>query len=242
MEQRNRGFAGELRASGELGRLMANPIWYGAGAPRGDGRPVLVLPGLFGNDLYLMPLHGWLMRLGYRPVLSTLAVNAGCPETLRGSAQRSLEAQLRPGQRAAIIGHSRGGMLGWAMAAALGERISQLVLLGSPAAAVASMMSRGSIDPTGVAASRVAEASNVARRILSPRCNVPECGCPYVTDMRRPLNGATKVTSIYSTEDPIVPASACRVMGAENIEVRGSHSGLAQNVEVYRALARVLAT
>ena len=202
---------------------------------------VLVIPGLFGNDLYLAPLHGWLARMGYRPVISTLALNAGCPETLRTAVQRHFESQLRPGQKAAIIGHSRGGMLGWAIAAALPDRVSKLVLLGSPAGAVAALMGRGSMNPAGVASSRVAEASNVARRILSPQCDVPACGCPYVRDMTRGLPPGLKLTSIFSLEDPIVPATACRLPGAENIEVHGSHSGLAQNAEVYRALGRVLA-
>jgi hypothetical protein len=40
--------------------------------------------------------------------------------------------------------------------------------------------------------------------------------------------------------DPIVPASACSVDGARNIEVSGTHSGLAFNPAVYRILAEEL--
>ena len=245
MARRAGGIVGESRAPGELIRLMTSPVWLGSGVARGDGRPVLVLPGLFGNDLYLAPLHGWLMRIGYRPVISTLAINAGCPETLRVAAQRNFESQLRPGQKGAIIGHSRGGMLGWAIAAALGPRISHLVLLGSPAGAVAAMMRQGSFDSTGAsvgASATVVRAGNIARRVLSPQCDVPACGCPYVRDMSASLHPSMKITSIGSTEDTIVPAAICIVPGAENLQVRGSHSGLAQNVDVYRHIGRVLAS
>src|SRR5262249_40380798 len=66
----------ESRAVTELAQLHSAPIFYGRGAPRGDGRVVLVVPGLFGNDVYLGPLRGWLRRIGYTPVRSSLVVNA----------------------------------------------------------------------------------------------------------------------------------------------------------------------
>ena len=40
----------------------------------------------------------------------------------------------------------------------------------------------------------------------------------------------------------IVPPSASTVPGAENVQVAGSHSGLVANGEVYRHVARFLAT
>ena len=59
--------------------------------------------------------------------------------------------------------------------------------------------------------------------------------------MTRGPHPSTRVTSIFSIEDPVVPAAACRLSGAENVEVRGSHSGLAQNAQVFAHLGRVLA-
>ena len=131
----------EARVGAELARLLAHPIYTGRGVPRGDKRAVLVLPGLFANDLYLEPLHRWLRRIGYTPLRSTLLVNVGCPQELRQQVEAHLEAQrkLRPG-RVAIIGHSRGGILAWAIAAGMGRDVSTLVLLGSPAPAVVRSM------------------------------------------------------------------------------------------------------
>jgi len=240
----DRGVEGEARMAGEFARLAASPVFYGAGVPRGDGRPVLVLPGLFGNDLYLGPLHGWLMRVGYRPVISTIPLNAGCPDRLRERAQSALEtaARGRKGQ-VAIIGHSRGGMLGWSIAAELGERVSHLCLLGSPAGALARMLQQNRFDIRAIPAnSAVVNAGRAAQRVLTPRCDFPACGCAYVRALGRGLSPSTKVISIFSTDDPIVPAEACPVPGATNVEVTGSHSGLAQNVAVYRELGRFLAS
>ena len=97
------------------------------------------------------------------------------------------------------------------------------------------------IERTGVAAQPVAAAGARALQLLDPDCTVPHCGCPYPEDIRRPLSGATRVLSIYSRDDQVVGPGSCRLAQGTNIEVRGTHSGLVYNREVYPALARFLA-
>ena len=72
-----RSLQSEAFALGELAQLMAAPVNYGFGVPRGDGRYVLVLPGMFASDTYLYPMRAWLDRIGYRAVRSTLRRCAG---------------------------------------------------------------------------------------------------------------------------------------------------------------------
>ena len=48
-----------------------------AGLPRGDGRPVLVSPGLGNTDRSNFVLRGMLRRLGYRPYPWRLGRNFG---------------------------------------------------------------------------------------------------------------------------------------------------------------------
>lgn len=236
----------EARALGELAALHRDPVFYGRGVPRGDGRVVVAIPGLFGTDNYLRPLRGWLARIGYSPARSTLSINAGCPDRLRTQVERSLARHLarRPGPLC-VVGHSRGGMLAWALASRFQEQVSHLVLLGSPAPAVVTMMVQGDPLTAGtastVARSSVAAAGASALRLLDPDCSVPNCGCPYTDDLRRPLSPATRVLSIYSRDDPIVAPSACAVAGGDNVEIGGSHGGLAHNRAAYVTLARFLA-
>jgi pimeloyl-ACP methyl ester carboxylesterase len=215
----------------------------------GDGRVVLVLPGLFGNDLYLQPLHQWLRRIGYRPHRSTLAVNAGCPDRLRSQVETSLRRAMKrhPGP-VALVGHSRGGMLAWALASRLQADASHLVLLGSPAPTLVRALREGlTYPPPGVAASPVAHAGARAMQLLDPDCNMPACECPYPQDVRRPLSSGTRVLAISSRDDQVVPARASQVgdgvvAGAQNIEVGGTHSGLIFNRAVYGHLATFLAS
>jgi len=233
----------EAAALGELAALQLDPCFAGVGVPRGDGRTVLVLPGLFGNDFYLQPLHRWLRRIGYRPASSTLSINAGCPDRLRTQVETGLRRIRRrhPGP-VALIGHSRGGMLAWAIASRLQDEASHLVLLGSPApAVVAAIRAASGGDYAKVATSPVAAAGRQSLKLLDPDCTVPECGCPYTDDLRRDLSVDTRILAIFSRDDQIVTSAACQVPGATSLEVRGTHSGLVYNRAVYPPVARFLA-
>src|ERR1700752_3328490 len=90
----------EMLTMMDLGALMADPCFYGFGVPRGDGRLVVVLPGLLGSDLYLQPLRQWFQFIGYSPVRSTLEFNAGCLQRLReqvlNEIVRRLDGKRRP--------------------------------------------------------------------------------------------------------------------------------------------------
>jgi pimeloyl-ACP methyl ester carboxylesterase len=234
---------GEAAAVRELARLLNDPLFRNAGGLRADGRPALVLPGLFGNDWYLWPLRVWLRRAGFRAVRSTLVFNAGCPQRLRVRVEKQLAQHMgdAPGP-VVLIGHSRGGILARAVAGRLQEQVSHLVLLGSPVGLISRTEAWSSqLVAESPGAQVVAEVDTRLRRLLDSKCDVPACGCPFPADFRRPLSARTKVVSIYSREDPVVPAWTTPIHGAENVEVEGTHAGLVVNPEVYRVLARVLA-
>jgi pimeloyl-ACP methyl ester carboxylesterase len=121
------------RPAAELGLLMIDPVFWGVGARRGDGRSVLVLPGLYGGDRYLGPLRDWLRRIGYSPVASGLDRNPGWSEQLVNDLGELAEAQFRKsGQRVTIIGHSMGGLQGRAVATRRPGTVRHVIALGSP--------------------------------------------------------------------------------------------------------------
>lgn len=236
---------GETKALRELAALQRDPVYRGRGVARGDGRIVVAIPGLFGTDMSMQPLLSWLRRVGYTPVRSTLPVNAGCPNRLRDQVEVALQRQVRrrPGP-VALIGHSRGGMLAWALASRLQHDASHLVLLGSPAPVTVAMIRQGLTGPppAGIAPPAVVAAGRRSLRLLDPDCTVPECGCPYVEDLRRELHPTTRVRSILSRDDRVVSPDACRLGDGRDVEVGGTHGGLAHNRAVYPLLAEFLSS
>ena len=225
--------------------LVLSPVYQGEGMPRGDGRYVLVIPGLFSANIYLRTIRTWLRRIGYTPLRSSIRVNVGCSDRLVSVIEKKLPGGEQP---IVIIGHSLGGLMGKALATRLGPRCSHLIGLGSPLGGVL----REGID--GLSAALNADAPNAlahqtairsgqrALRFLDPKCAAPLCACRYFDDLFGPLHPSTKVWSIYSTDDRVVSRAACPVDGATNIEVRGSHSGLAYNREVFPHIADALAS
>jgi pimeloyl-ACP methyl ester carboxylesterase len=127
----------------ELGSLLGDPVYWGWGVPRGDKRPVLVLPGLLGGDRYLGALRDWLRRIGYTPVPSGLDRNPGWSERLVEELADLAEAHSeRSGQRVAIIGHSLGGLQGRSVAARRPAVVRHLIALGSPLAMARALLPR----------------------------------------------------------------------------------------------------
>lgn len=124
-----------VRPAAEYGALVAAPVYYGAGVPRGDGRPVLVIPGYLSGDAYLQPLRGWLQRMGYAPAASGLSSNPGWADDVTAALlQRALDAFEDTGQRVTIVGHSLGGLQGRALGTARPDVVRHVVALGSPLA------------------------------------------------------------------------------------------------------------
>jgi pimeloyl-ACP methyl ester carboxylesterase len=234
----------EMLTMVDMGALLADPAFYGFGVPRGDGRLVAVLPGLLGNDLYLQPLRQWLGRVGYSPVRSTLEFNAGCLQRLRERVQQEIMRRIDGDPKPiAIIGHSRGGLMGWALASQLQERVSHLVLLGAPVAAFRDSVASGnSLAPAGPVGRMLMRISDELRDMLDPDCNYPECGCALVNDMMGPLSPHTAVLSINGGDDLVVGELAQSTDDGETLRVKASHLGLVYNPQVYHALGRFLAS
>ena len=104
----------------------------GPGLPRGDGRPVLLMPGFLAGDQTLAVLAGWLWRLGYRPGVSRMIANVDCSDRALERVERTVASMhRRHGRRVALIGHSRGGHFARALAARHPEQVSHAISMGA---------------------------------------------------------------------------------------------------------------
>ena len=51
---------GEMRWQLELARLLVDPVYRGEDVRRGDGAPVVLIPGFLAGDVSLAVMRGWL--------------------------------------------------------------------------------------------------------------------------------------------------------------------------------------
>jgi triacylglycerol lipase len=223
----------EMRWQAEFLRLLADPIYLRGGTPRGDGRPVVLVPGFAGGDWTLSHLAFWLRRTGYRPVTCTMLFNAGCAERALARVEQRIEALAESeGRRVAVVGHSRGGHLARAAAARRPEHVSHVVAMGSGLSA--------QFEAAAPALAALALARRVEGRGARRGCMTEDCGCAFTVGYRAPFPGDVRLTSIYSKGDGMVRWSSCVVPYAENVEITGSHVGLAWNRKAYAAIAAAL--
>jgi pimeloyl-ACP methyl ester carboxylesterase len=229
----------ELRWQLDAARLLAHPVLRGRGIPRGDGRSVLLLPGFLVGDYTLATMALWLRTIGYRPARVGFLTNTDCSER----ALRRLEVRAdglvdARGRRVAVIGHSRGAHLAKAIAARRPELVSHVIALGG-----------GLSRQMAISAPTAATVALVRawHRLTTDRhqrrgCLSEQCRCSFTRDYSAPFPESVRLTSIYSREDGVVRWRSCVVPYANNVEVRGTHVGLAFNPQVYVAIATALST
>ena len=110
------------------------------------------------------------------------------------------------------------------------DRVSHAVALGAG-------LSR-QFDVSAPALAAVAVARAVRR---NDGCLTEECGCTFTAGYTCPFPDSVSLTSIYSRGDGMVRWESCLADDADNVEVTGSHVGLAWNRKSYRAIAAALA-
>jgi pimeloyl-ACP methyl ester carboxylesterase len=209
------------RAALDLAALAA--VWpMLSTARRGDGHPVLVLPGWLTGDPATMPLRTFLRALGHDVSTWRLGRNRGPTGRVVQELRSRLDRLHRSsGRRVSLVGWSLGGLYAQELARAAPASVRGIVTLGSPVTRQPPWMRRAS----GI----VDRAPRLPRGIDALPRPWAELG-----SLRVPA------TSVYSRADGIVPWSSCRYgrrTNRENVEVRGSHLGLGYNPAVLWVLA-----
>ncbi len=221
----------------EAGRLLVDPVAYGRGAPRGDGRAVVVLPGFLAGDDSLLLLRRWLRLIGYRPQTVGFQFNVDCSDRALDRIEGVVAALHATGhRRVAVVGHSRGGHFARAIAARRPDLVSHAISMGADLQGLF-----GISAPTRAAVGIARRGVQLTRRSRSPQCFRSRCDCRFVRDYRAPFPTDVRLTSIYSKGDGVVRWERAIVPEADCVEVTGSHIGLMANRKVYRVLADALA-
>lgn len=218
--------------------LHATPVYYGLGVPRGDGSAVIIIPGFLGTDLYLTEFHAWLRRIGYRPYFSGIGVNAECPNLLiqRRLSQTIDKALAETGRKIHLIGHSLGGVIARSAAGQRPKDVASVITLAAPI--------RGTVANRTVLHAAEAVRLKILQehgRGVLPDCYTGRCTCHFVDSLKRDLPDSIRQTAIYTKTDGVVDWQYC-ITGdpSLDVEVPGTHIGLAFNPAVYETIARRL--
>ena len=229
----------ELRWQAELARLLVDPVFRGEGVPRGDGRPVVLVPGFLTGDSSLAVMSGWLKRVGYRPHASGIMFNVDCSDRMLKRLERRVEEVVEgDGRPVAVVGHSRGGHFAKALAHRRPDLVCAAVTLGSGMSTPFDI----SLPTKGAVAIARAWHVQTTDRLERRGCFTEGCGCDFSRHYRSEFPAEVPLTSIYSRGDGVVWWETCVVPYATCVEVTGSHIGLAFNRKVYRAVAEALAS
>jgi pimeloyl-ACP methyl ester carboxylesterase len=203
--------------------LLLSPLLMRA--PRGDGHPVLMLPGFLASDLSMAPMRRYLRELGYDAHAWRMGRNTGGVSRMRLALRDRLAGiHAATGRKVSLVGWSLGGVYARDLALQAPDMVRCVVTLGSPFAN----------DVRATNATRLYE-------LLSGE------GADDNPELRAAIAGDLPVpaTSIYSRTDGIVNWRTCLLRPsdtAENIEVHlASHIGLGVNPAALWAVADRLA-
>ncbi|MEP4484567.1 MAG: alpha/beta fold hydrolase [Halioglobus sp.] len=210
------------RAAAEAISLTISRKWLDK-APRGDGHPVVVLPGFLGSDGYNATFRRYLTKLDYSVHGWGQGRNLGPREgVLEALVERIEYLYDRYQGPVSLVGHSLGGIFARELARELPDKTRQVISLGSP-------FGEGRL--TGSYPARLFMALN------------PEEELPLEEDELH-LAPPVPTTSIFSQGDGIVNWQTTVQHGGhaqtQNIRVRGSHCGMTLNPAIWFLVAERL--
>ena len=228
----------EGRLALEHHALQRSAVLRGEGVVRGDGAPVLLIPGFLAGDPSLTTMARWLQRMGYRPCRALMRANVDCTERgLERLDQELVGHAERHGRQVTIVGQSRGGVMARLLAVRRPDLVEAIVTLGSP------LTDQLALHPLVRAQITVVGALGTlgVPGLFGYDCLGGVC-CARVRDQfHAPFPPGVGFTSVYSRSDGIVDWRACLDPAAEHVEVAASHIGMAVNAEVFEAVADALA-
>ncbi len=193
------------------------------GEPAGDGRPVMLLPGLMQGERAFFPLQRFLRDRGYQAHSWGLGRNFGARTTGAQAEQliERLETIAATNGPVTLIGVSLGGMIARLVAQRRADLVREVITISSPFA--------GS-----------GKATNVWRFFewfTGERLDDPAVAARSV-EIAAPLSVPS--TAIWSQSDGLVAGEICRDSHGRSIEINSSHLGVQIRADVFLAVAGVL--
>lgn len=195
--------------------------------PRGDGHPVLVLPGFLAGPESTLFLRSTLRHLGYHPHDWGQGRNLGLrPDLEDAMRERLLGLHDRFRTPVSLVGWSAGGIYARELTRQYPDIVRCVITMGSPF--------RGRLEATRAwRFYRFMNRGDLSAALVTEEARVARA---------QPLPVPT--TCIYSVKDGVVPWECCTSTPApqtENIEVDCTHLGYGHHLETLHVVADRLA-
>jgi alpha/beta superfamily hydrolase len=204
------------RALTELGMSYSYNAIFKA-EKKGDGHPVMILPGFMSTKVSTSVLRNHLTKLGYQVHDWGMGRNLGKVEYMPIVIEMLEVIYQKTGHPISLIGWSLGGIFARQLAKERPDLIRQVITLGSPFADVT--------HPNNV---------EWIYSMISGGKTAKDLNKDLLENL--PLPAPVPTTAIYSKEDGVVPWRACLELQEDalhqNIQVRGSHIGMGVNPTV----------
>jgi pimeloyl-ACP methyl ester carboxylesterase len=205
-----------------------------ARARRGDGHPVLLLPGFMADEVTLVALKLFLESRGYEVQTWGFGRNVGFSSRHAAALEQKIRyMHHRSGRKVSLVGWSLGGMFAMYGAHEAPECVRCVITLGSPV----------SFDPAGSQSPAFVKA--LYRLISHPMGTAAHVTHLRAKKLRERKALPVPISCVYSLSDGVVPPQEATIDGDpalhENIRVPGSHIGLGFNPIVLWILADRLA-
>lgn len=224
-------------------RLRTSKVYYGIDTPRGDGAPVILVPGFMATDAYLVEMYCWLWRIGYKPYMSGIGRNSDCPNQLVQNLLKTVQkAHKKTGRRVHLVGHSFGGVLSRVAAAYRPDLVASVTMMGSPIRGV--RVHPWVLSLKTVIHQKIHLAKKALPKHVQPHddCYTASCACGFACQWRGDFpDNLVHQTAIYTKTDGVVDWKMCRFNDRKtDRKVEGTHIGLAWNPEVFTIVAKQL--
>ena len=201
--------------------VPTSPLW--ATRERGDGRPIMLIPGFMAADGSTWPLRQYLSYLGYDARPWDQGRNRGVPQEDAAKLAARLDDIVTADAPITLIGWSLGGVIARETARLRPDAVREVITLGTPV--------EGGPKYTLTADYYAAQPGGDLDAFEQ-----------HVHNINR--NGITQpLTIIYSTSDGVVGWQAAIDRynpQARHVRVAGSHFGLATNPRVWLEIEKTL--
>ncbi|WP_108812200.1 alpha/beta fold hydrolase [Sphingorhabdus sp. Alg231-15] len=195
-------------------------------APKGDGRPIFLIPGYGGSELSMGPLKGFLSGLDYDVSDWGLGRNQGSVnrDIERFTAIAEAQYYANDQRPLTLIGWSLGGIIAREVARLSPDLVREVITMGTPIIGGPKYTTPGQ------------------RYAKSVQINLDRF--EEEVHERNSIGFSQPLTVLYSNRDGIVGPDIAKDIynpQARNIKVDGGHFGLGFNPRVWRIIADTLA-